>query len=813
MKASLNWLAELLPNAKLETRDITALAYELDMTGTAVEAISKGDDQLEGVVIGHILEKERHPNSDHLWVTKVDIGGEEPLQIVCGAQNFEAGDKTPVAPVGTVLPGDFKIKKSKIRDVVSFGMNCSARELGLGTEHDGIMILPADAPVGVAFSAWKKDVDTVIEFEITPNRADCLSMTGLAREIAAVLKTEVQAPSEIALNENADSAITDKVSIEVMPGAETPRYMGRLIEGIKVGPSPEWLAQKVESAGARSINNIVDATNFILFEMGQPLHAFDYDKLIKDEQGIARISIRKAEEGETITTLDDIERRLDTRDTLICDERGGICIAGVMGGANTEVDEQTTSIFLEAAVFSHASISRTSRRLGLISEASLRFERKVDRVATPEILDRAAALIAELGGGTVANGTLDSYVEPHEPLTLTLSLKNMAALIGYEIEKSEVERILESLGFELKALDVNRYEVLVPSYRADVTREVDIFEEVLRLYGMENIPASLSRGYTTESGLTPAQKLRNKIGATLRSQGLNEAMSYPYQDESELEKYHFELPETLELVRLHNPMTSEQSVLRPSLVPSLLKKLSLNQSRGVKDVHLYEIGSVFVTSEGRKLPIETEMVAGLLAGSWRGQQWNDPATALDFFDAKGIIEELALNLRVEKLRFKESERPFLQPGRGAEVLFGKERIGWLGELHPLVAESFDIEGSCVIFELDVTKLISNARDISTLSAPQKFPAIEHDIALIVDTEISAEDIMQRIMNYGRKARLESVALFDLYTGKGIESGKKSLAFKLVYRAADRTLNSEEVEKAQEVILSRLEKDLGAKLRA
>lgn len=812
MKASLNWLAELLPDAKLETKNIADLAYELDMTGTAVEAITKTDDSFEGVVLGQIVGKERHPESDHLWVTKVEVGQDEPLQIVCGAQNFDLNDKVVVATVGSVLPGDFAIKKAKLRGIVSMGMNCSARELGLGQEHDGILILPEDAPVGQSFSAYRKESDTIIEFEITPNRADCLSMVGLAREIGAVLKSEPIPTRPIELIEDCSHSITDYLDIEIAEDAETPRYMGRLIQNIKVGPSPKWLADKVESAGARSINNIVDATNYILFEMGQPLHAFDFDKLVKDDKGIAHIKVRKAQEGEVITTLDEVERKLDNRDTLICDDRGGICIAGVMGGMNTEVDEDTHNIFLEAAVFSHASISRTSRRLALISEASLRFERQVNRVLTPEVLDRAAALIAELGGGTVAQGLLDVYTEPFEQVSIGFSFGRMDALIGYQIDRQEVLDIFKRLGFEAIQEDSDSLIVTVPSYRPDVQREVDLIEEVLRLYGMERIPSELLRGVTAVAGLTKVQKLRNKAGRVVRALGLNEAMSYPYLDEEDLAKVNFELKEGRELVRLHNPMSIDQGVLRPTLLPPLLNKVSLNLSRGVKDVHLYEMGLTFETAQGRKLPFETERIAGVLTGSWRAEQWNDPRVPIDFFDAKGIVEELAENFRIPKLGFKAADLPHIQPGRGAHISFAKEIVGWVGEIHPEVLERFEIDAPVVAFEINLEKVFSAAQDLKNLEAPHKFPGIELDVALIVDREVQAEELTQRIMSFGRKAKLESVHLFDVYTGKGVDAGKKSLAFKLVYRAADRTLQTEEIEKAHEKILSRLENDFGATLR-
>lgn len=813
MRASLQWLSELLPGAELGTRDLAKLAHELDMTGTAVESYSSTADALDNVVIGQITKKEKHPNADTLWVTHVDVGQSEDLQIVCGAQNFAEKDKVVVALVGAVLPGDFKIKKSKLRGVTSMGMNCSAKELGLGQDHEGIMVLPQDAPIGANFAQWSGSADVIFDFEITPNRSDCLSMVGLAREIGAVTKTSPVDPVEFELKEAADTNINSLVRISVKEDAETPRYCGRVIRKVKVGPSPDWLARKVEASGARSINNVVDATNYILFEMGQPLHAFDLGKLAKDEAGVADVIIRKAKEGEEIFTLDDQKRTLTARDTLITDSKGGICIAGVMGGANSEVDENTTEIFLESAMFDHSSISRTSRRMGLISEASLRFERIVDRTRTLEILDRAAALIASVSGGEVVAGSLDIYNEPHSPLKLKLSIDSMEALLGHRIDSKTSKSILRSLGFEILSASEEALEVEVPSFRPDVLREVDLIEEVLRIYGMEEIPAILERGSKSVAGLSPKQKLRALVSCTLRSAGLNEAMSYPYLDRDDLARLKFALDEGDELVELHNPMSIEQSVLRPTLIAGLLRMLSSNLANGVHNVALYEMGAVFKTAEGRKLPEETEMIAGVMSGSWRELQWNDPEIELGFYDAKGIIEELMRILGIVRWDVRAADRSFCQPGRCAEVTLGKRPIGWIGELHPLVGEAFEIEQQAAIFELDLAALIQAARSERSFEVPPKFPAIEIDIALLADKNVEAIDILRRIQNYGRKANLESVSIFDVYTGKGVADDKKSLAFKLVYRSAEKTLSHSDVEKAHAKILERLEKEMKVELRS
>lgn len=820
MRVSLTWLKEFLPNGKLSTLDISELTSLLDMTGTAVEAVEITGDRQEGVVIGRIVTKERHPEADSLWITTVDIGAEEPLQIVCGAQNFEAGDKVPVAVVGAVLPGGITIKKSKLRGVVSFGMNCSAKELGVGGESSGLLILPQDAPIGALFSDWHGATDTILDLEITPNRADCLSMVGVAREIGAVLEETPLPVRDIKLEEGA-GRVEDLVRLGEIDPDLCRRYCVRVIKDIKVGPSPAWLSEKVESAGARSINNVVDATNYILFEMGQPLHAFDLDKLRKGSDGITEVSVRRAGAGEHFTTLDGIERNLETSMAVISDSSGSTCLAGVMGGENSEVDDETVTVMLESAAFDPAITSRTSRVLSLISESSLRFERGVDATQSSDILDRAAALIADVAQGTVVGGKLDSYPVKHQPQSVELRASQLEELLGISIPLTSCAAILTRLGFGVTTAtsedaqsEITSGSLLVeiPAYRPDVEREVDLIEEVLRIWGMDKVPFTLPAGRGRIGGLTEKQKTRIKIGATLRACGLTEAMSYPFSNEEELEKVGFTYEEGTVAAEVCNPMSSEQSLLRPTLLPGLLHMVSLNRRHGVKNVALYEMGSVFVGRPGSKSPKETEMIAGVLCGSLNELAWNSTSNEVDFYDAKGILEQLAATLGITRLKVAAGERPWLQPGRAAEVLLGKDVIGWVGEIHPLVGERFETEGAVIAFEVSAARLLKASTNDRTLEAPQRFPAVELDVALVVDEGITAETVEQRILSFGKKAKLASVKLFDVYTGSNIAPGKKSLAYKLSYRDENRTLSNEEVEKGHEKLLARLEQELGAQLR-
>jgi phenylalanyl-tRNA synthetase beta chain len=795
MRVSMKWLNELV-EVGLTPRE---LAERLDMTGTAVESVEGTGASLDKVVVGKIVEKERHPDADKLWVTRVDVGADELRTIVCGAQNFEAGDIVPVALPGAVLPGGFEIKKSKLRGVVSEGMNCSERELGMGEGHEGIMILPADAPVGTPFSEYAGMSDTVIDFEITPNRPDCLSMAGVAREVGAVLGKPYTVPAE--KPEESGDAADSLASVRIDDGELCHRYVARIIRGVKIGPSPAWLAEKVTTAGARPINNVVDVTNYVMFELGQPLHAFDMDTLARDAKGRAAIIVRNAAESEKLTTLDGAERVLRADTLAICDPNGPVALAGVMGGESTEVSETTVNILLESACFKPQSISKTSRSLGLVSEASMRFERGVDRAGCLDAADRAAALIAQVAGGKVAVGAVDEYPLPPTPVTLTLRLDRLAKIVGEPILADEASGILERLGCGVAAAD-GGFSVQVPTFRPDLEREIDLVEEVLRIHGMESVTSTLPAGRGRIGGLTAEQDKRALVGRTMRAAGLNETMTYAFADPRDLDLFGMALAEDEMLVELLNPMSSEQAVLRRTILGGLLRSVAFNQSRGVGNVHLYEIGTVFVTSAGRKQPKERQMLAGVLAGSWSDGGWNDAPVALDFFDGKGVLELLVRELAIKRFKVRALEAPWLQPGRSAEVLVAGEVVGWLGEVHPDSLARFEAEAPVVAFELDLARLLRASQDARDFVEPGRFPSVERDLALVVDEAVTAEQVEQALRSAGGKL-LDGVRVFDVYRGKGIADGRKSLAFSLSYRAADRTLTADEVDSAHERVVSKV----------
>ena len=803
MRVSIGWLRELV-DVDLSTPELTDL---LDMTGTKVEAVHTIGAAFEGVLVGQILTKERHPDAETLWVTTVDVGAPEPLQIVCGAQNFQALDKVPVAVVGATLPNGMVIKKAKLRGVVSEGMNCSPIELGIGAEASGLLILPADAPVGTLFAAYHGMSDTVLELEVTPNRPDCLSMAGAAREVGAVTGKPVRMPG--GTPPESGTPVSKRVSVTIEDADLCPRYTARLITGVKIGPSPDWLVERVTAAGARPISNIVDITNYVMFEMGQPLHAFDAATLGVEDGKIA-IGVRVARAGETLTTLDGAKRDLAADTLMIVDSSGVVALAGVMGGETTEVSEDTVDILLESACFKPASVGRTSRRLGLISEASQRFERGVDPNGCDAAVDRAAQLMAEIAGGTVAPGVVDTYPKTIEPLVLTLRMAKVNSLLGTELTAEVVTGILERLCLGVST-EGEVLRVTVPTFRPDLMREVDLIEEVVRVRGMGNVPSTLPAGRGRIGGLTVDQRRRERIGEALRAAGLNEALTWAFSDPSDAERCGWTFGPDEQLVCLLNPMSVEQSVLRFSTLPGLLRAVSNNQRKGVPDVHLYEIGAVWWTSPGRKQPKERTVLSGVLAGSWDRPGWNEEPPPLDFFDGKGAIQTVAEELGIAKWRVRAADLPWLQPGRSAEVLVGGDVVGWLGEVHPGVLDGYECTGPVTVFELQMKPLLKAAREVREFIDIPRFPAVKIDLAIVVPEDVTVERALQSIRSAGGKL-LEDVRLFDVYRGKGVEAGKKSLAFSLTYRDPERTLTDDEVSAAHEKVVSKVTGAVGGELR-
>lgn len=827
MRVSYEWLKELVDIPS----DPQELVDEFTRTGTEVEGVDRVGADLDHVVVGQVASKEPHPNSDHMWLCKVDVGKQnvdangnpEPLQIVCGAQNFEQGDKIVVAMIGAVLPGDFRIKKSKLRGVESCGMNCSERELGLGSDHGGIMILPEDAPVGMPFVDYRGMADTVLDCEMTPNRPDCLSMTGVATEVSAIfdVDTHMVMPTikqECGALSDGTGDVSDLVDVAIDDPELCCRYTARVVRNVKIGPSPEWLAKRVTAAGARPINNVVDVTNYVMFLTGQPLHAFDLGKLTEVD-GKRHIVVRSAREGEHLTTLDEQDRELTEDMLVISDGRErAIALAGVMGGLNSDIDENTVDVLLESACFESGNISRTSRSLGLMSEASIRYERQVDAANCDRVSNIAAALFEECCGADVVCGMVDCYPKQVAAPTITLRPERVRAICGAPIDDDFMVSRLERLGCVVTTDegDGSAMSVKAPTNRPDLTREIDLVEEILRLWGEGDVEPTLPAAHDHAGGLSLEQRRIRKIGHTLRACGLNETTTYCFADPRDIARMGMGRETKGVPVRIIRPLVSEQSEMRRDLMPGLLRAVAYNKDHGVANVHLYEIGRVLFGREHKSLPDERTYVGGVLSGSWVDDGWNQKQAPLDFFDAKGIVEELLEALRIEKVRYRIPEletSSWLQPGLAAEIVARGTVLGWVGNIHPKTLELFDIDDPVVAFELYVEPLLRLSQDQLPYQDVPTLPGVDVDLAIVVNEDVTYEQLVQRITSAGGKL-LRDVRLFDVYRDSvRVGEGKKSMAFSLTYRADDHTLTSSEVDKAHTRLVTKVLKSTGGEIRS
>ena len=818
MRVSYEWLKTLVDLPQ----DPKDLEREFVRTGTEVEAIERVGANLDHVVTAQVVSKEPHPDSDHMYVTLVDVGKNNvdkdgnpvPLQIVCGAQNFNQGDHIVTAMIGAVLPGDFKIKKSKLRGVESCGMNCSSRELGLGDDQSGIMILPEDAPIGVPFTDYLGMSDVVLDCEITPNRPDCLSMTGMAVEVSAMydIDTHIELPS--VTSESGQNA-SDQVDVTVADPELCSRYTARVVRNVKIGPSPKWLARRVTACGGRSINNVVDVTNYVMYLTGQPLHAFDLGKLTK-EDGKYHIVVRAAKDGEHIVTLDGEDRELTSDMTVITDNgKTPIALAGVMGGMDSEITENTVDVLLESAVFDNGHISRTSRNLDLMSEASIRYERLVDPNGCASVADIAAALFEECCGAEVCPGIVDVYPKVKEAVTIALRPERVCALAGAQIPEGFMVSRLTRLGCKVTPADDGNLSVVAPTNRPDLTREVDLIEEIVRLWGEGDIEATLPAARNHAGGLTLEQRQIRKIGRTLRSLGLNETKSYLFASPDDLSKLGMSEEGRGVPVKVISPLVADQSEMRRSIVPGLLRSIAYNLAHGVFNIAMYELGRVLFGHKDKSQPDEPRYVCGVLVGRPADDTWNAKYLAYDFFDAKGIVEGLLEALRIPKVRFRVAEPEqygWLQPGRAAEILAGSETIGWVGNIHPLSLQNFDIEVPVIAFEISVASLLRLSQKDLPIVEPPTYPGISIDLAIVVDESVTAEQLVQRLKSAGGKL-LCDIRLFDVYRDAlRVGKGKKSMAFSLTYRADDRTLTSEEVEKTHAKLVEKVLRSTGGEIR-
>ena len=818
MRISYEWLKTMVDVPE----NPSELVDEFVRTGTEVEAVERVGANLDHVVTAKVISKQPHPDSDHMYVCQVDVGEKnlgadgkpEPLQIVCGAQNFNEGDHIVTAMIGAVLPGDFKIKKSKLRGVASMGMNCSERELGLGNDHDGIIILPEDAPVGMDFTDYRGMSDTVIDCEITPNRPDCLSMCGMAVEVSAMLDedTHIELPH---VQAECGPDAHDLVDVAIDDAELCQRYTARVVRNVKIGPSPEWLARRVIAAGSRPINNVVDVTNYVMYLTGQPLHAFDLGKLA-ERDGKRHIVVRAAHEGEKLETLDGVERTLTPDMAVITDDgQAAVALAGVMGGMNSEIDENTTDVLLESATFSSGHVSRTSRNLDLMSEASIRYERQVDGANCANVAEIAAALFEQCCGAEVCPGTVDVYPVVVPAPVIDFRPDRARMLCGADVPDEFMTTRLTRLGCKVEPAGEGHLTVTAPTNRPDLTREVDLIEEVCRLWGEGDITPTLPAAKNHAGGLTVEQRRVRLIGQTLRACGLSETSTYCFADPNDLVKLGITDEGRGIPVKIINPLVADQSQMRQSMLPGLVRSVAYNLDHGVPNVALYEIGRVFYGHENTSQPDEPSFVAGVMAGKRADDAWNQKFGEYDFFDAKGAVESLLDALRLTKVRFKVAEPeqyPWLQPGRAAEVLSQGEVIGWVGNIHPANLQKVGVDVPVVAFELSVEHLLRLAKkELPYVDVPT-LPGVTHDLAIVVDEAVTYEQLVQRITSAGGKL-LADVRLFDVYRDRvRVGEGKKSMAFSLTYRAADRTLTSEEVEKAHEKLVNKVLRATGGEVR-
>lgn len=804
MRVPLNWLKDYVD----VTLPVAELAGRLTMAGMEVCEIEETGGGWDNVVIGQITAINPHSNADRLQLATVDYG-QEPETVVCGAPNLNLGDKIAFARVGARLINPYngkveELKAARIRGVASAGMICSEKELGISESHEGILVLSAEAEIGMPLADYMGDI--ILDVDVTANRPDCLSIVGIAREVAAVSDQKMHIP-EISYEE-AGEPVEGQISIEIADPDLCPRYCATLITGVNIANSPPWLQERLIACGQRPINNIVDITNYIMLEYGQPLHSFDYESI----RG-KKIIVRRAAEGEDFYTLDGVERKLDGNMLTIADGEGTVAIAGVMGGLDSEVTERTTSILLEAASFNAASNHYTSRTLGLASEASMRFGRGISAGMTVPALRHATQLIAELGSGKVAKGIVDVYPGKKDPEPITLKPEKMKRLIGIDYSTGQILSTLESLGFECR-LEDGQVTTTAPYWRSDIRQDVDLVEEVARIVGYDEIPTTLFSDPLPRLNPDPLIALKKKIRQSLAGYGFNEIITYSLTGLEALSNLTPDPhpPEPLPL-RIVKPMSSDQEYLRSSLRSNLLGTLEANRRHDDGGIRLFELGRVYLPREN-DLPAEPEILCGVMSGprvesSWLGK---DSGT-FDFYDVKGLVESLMRRLSVS-VSFEKSSDESLHPAHQAAVVVeenGKKvTLGVIGELHPGVADTFEIEGTACLFEINVSSLMPFATGHGMAKAIPRFPATIRDLALVVDAGVTHREILDIIKGF---SLVSDIKLFDVYSGKQVSAGKKSLAYRFVYQSPTHTLTDEEVDKVEEQILKRLTRELGATLRS
>lgn len=802
MLLSLNWLKDFV---EINTA-VDELAHALTMAGIEVEEIIDIGAEWDNVIVAEIMAVAPHPNADKLSLTRVHTGTEE-LPVVCGAKNISKGLKIALARPGAKLPNGMEIKKSKIRGEISHGMICSEPELGLGSDATGIMPLAADLVPGTPLADALNLRDTVLDLGITPNRSDCLSISGIAREVSAIYDVPLTFP-ETAPPETGDP-IENTIAVTVNIPDQCPRYAARLLTDVTIGQSPLWMRRRLENCGIRAINNVVDITNYILLEWGQPMHAFDLDHISDN-----RINVNPAAADEKFTTLDEIQRKVPEGAVMICDGKAAVAIGGIMGGLKSGISDKTTAVLLESAFFEPASIAKTSRTLNLKTEASLRFEKGIDINTVIPALDRAADLVSRLAQGTVAKGRIDIHSDPlKKPAPIKLDIARANQTLGLNLTGLEMERILKKLNMTIDDACPDTLQVTPPGYRYDMNLEIDLIEEIARIHGYDNIPVTFPKSALTARQTNPRVCFADRLKQLALSLGYSEVINYSFIAPEHLRAINTAPadPRT-DPVLILNPLSADQSAMRTSLLPSLLLNLKHNNNNHISNVRFFEISNIFTkTSDGSGI-IESKRIAGLLSGIRNTENWSVTNESTDFFDIKGTVETLLARLYIRDFTFSaETVEPYLHPSKSLDIYINGDKIGSFGEIHPDVIDNFELENSAFLFEMDFDLLLKNAATGPAYTPFSRNPAIYRDLALLVDRTVSADKIVQTIKAFNNRL-ISDIKIFDFYQGNNIEKDKKSLAFRIKFHSDQRTLTDKEVNKIRDKLVSYLYTELGAELR-
>ncbi|PSS74613.1 phenylalanine--tRNA ligase subunit beta [Shewanella algae] len=794
MKFSESWLREWV-NPAISRDELT---HQITMAGLEVDDVIAVAGDFSGVVVGEVVECGQHPDADKLRVTKVNVGSEELLDIVCGAPNCRQGLKVAVAVVGAVLPGDFKIKKAKLRGQPSHGMLCSYGELGIEIESDGIIELPLDAPIGTDIREYLQLNDVIIDVDLTANRADCLGMVGLAREVGVLNRLNVTEPSWEAANVSSER----RVEIDVANPEACPRYLGRVVSNVNVkAQTPDWMVEKLRRSGIRSIDPIVDITNYILVEFGQPMHAFDLDKI---DGGI---KVRLGNGEEKLTLLDGNEITVPADTLVIADNSQALALAGVFGGEASGVSEQTRDIMLECAFFAPLAIMGKARRLGLHTDSSHRFERGVDPELQHKAMDRATRLVLDICGGE-AGPVVEAKSEAHLPKAADIKLRRskLDKLLGHQIGDADVEEILTRLGFQVEKQGSD-WQVKTATYRFDMAIEEDLIEEVARIYGYNNIPNTAPLAHLSMTDHKESDLKLSRVRAMLVARGFQEAVTYSFVDPKLQKLVH---PDSEAMV-LPNPISSEMSAMRLSMFTGLLNAVGYNQARQQTRVRLFETGLRFIPDAQAESGVRQQaMLGAVIAGPQSDEHWSMESKTVDFFDLKGDLEAIiGLTVSEAEFSFKGAQHPAMHPGQCAEILRNDRVIGYIGAVHPSLEKPFGLNGKTIVFELELDALLQ--AKLPQAQAVSKFPANRRDIAIVVDEEVAAGDVMTLIRKVGEN-QLVGLNLFDVYRGKGVEQGKKSLAIALTLQDNTRTLEEKEIAEMVDTVVSALKSEFNASLR-